>query len=202
VSFAAALSARWLPCISCVHLSLFVVRSSLCEWMCCTRFRVVAECCCRMRTRGACDEGWSLFGCRMSLYALSESVWIPVQLIAFSASASARMSARHSMWNTDVALTLSSWEKCMLITGLCFQFGESSVRTIPAVAVGFIRSGELSVVCRGSLCSVKEPSVNIFTLLRSLSFYQVCDHVHQRLSGCWWGSCSWALVLSGGQVLS
>ena len=122
-----------------------------------------------MRTSGACDEACNLFGCLISLCAISESVCIPVQFSDFSARARALISARHSIWKTDVALTLSSCAKCMLITGRCFHCGESSVMTMPAVAVDLVRSGESSTLCRCPLCCVYEPSVKILTLLRPLS---------------------------------
>ena len=71
-----------------------------------------------------------------------------VQLRDFSARASARMRARHSVWNTEVALTLSSCEKWILMIGRCFHSGESSVITSPAVAVGLSRSGDSIILCR------------------------------------------------------
>ena len=65
----------------------------------------------------------------------------------FSARANARMRVRHSVWNTEVALTLSSCAKCMLIIGRCFHCGESSVITSPAVAIGLSRSGDSIISC-------------------------------------------------------
>ncbi len=91
----------------------------------------------RILTGGACDKACIHFGCRISLYALSESVCMLVQLMAFSARASARMRARHSVRNTKVELTLSSCDKCMLMIGRCFHCGESSVITSPAVTLWF-----------------------------------------------------------------
>ncbi len=100
-----------------------------------------------------------------------------VQLSVFSARASARMRAMHSVWKTDVALTLSSCAKCMLMIGRCFHCGESSVITSPAVAVGLSRSGDSSISqlqLTVVLCirSVSED----FYLVESAVLHQVTDH--------------------------
>ena len=130
---------------------------------------MVGRCRWRILTSGACDEACILFGCRMSLYALSESVCMLVQFKTFSARASARMRAMHSVWNTEVALTLSSCAKCMLMIDRCFHSDESSVITSPAVAVGLSRSGDSMIICSWLLFCVYDPSVKILILLRPLS---------------------------------
>ena len=122
-----------------------------------------------MRIRGACDDAGIGLGRLISLYALSESVYIPWQFNSLSLKASASVSARHSIWKTDVAFTLLSWAKCTLMTGRCFHWSEASVITRPAVAIGAQRSGDSKIFARAELLSVYDPSVKILNWFIPLS---------------------------------